>query len=112
MGLKRIENAFPLPGFALRLTLTDGSVIERDVASLLNGPVFDQIRNDPACFGRVEMLELMRLASPRLVGRLLHRFVPRWVVRSANRLAPMRATALSIARRYAKISWTACVSWA
>jgi hypothetical protein len=39
--------------FKLRLTLTDGSVIERDVARLLVGPVFDPIREDPAVFAKV-----------------------------------------------------------
>ena len=41
MALLRIREVKALEGFKLRLTLTDGSVIERDVSSLLVGPVFD-----------------------------------------------------------------------
>ncbi len=55
MSLLRISKAEALPGLRLRLTLTDGSVVERDVASLLNGPVFERIRNDPAEFARVRV---------------------------------------------------------
>ena len=43
----------PLDGFRLRLRLTDGSVVERDVGPLLRGPVFEQIRNDPSRFRNV-----------------------------------------------------------
>jgi len=39
MGLVRISSVTPLDGFHLRLVLTDGSVIERDVDPLLVGPV-------------------------------------------------------------------------
>ena len=53
MELVRIKEAKALPGLKLRLTLTDGSVIERDVAALLNGPVFERIKADPAEFARV-----------------------------------------------------------
>jgi hypothetical protein len=53
MSLLRITTAEALSGFRLRLVLTDGSVIERDVAPLLSGPVFEQIRSDPAEFARV-----------------------------------------------------------
>jgi hypothetical protein len=51
--LLRIETAEPLPGLRLRLTLTDGSVVERDVASLLSGPVFEQLREEPELFAQV-----------------------------------------------------------
>ena len=34
-----------MPGFRLRLTLTDGTVVERDVSALLEGPLFDVIRD-------------------------------------------------------------------
>jgi hypothetical protein len=47
MGLVRISNVTPLDGFHLRLALTDGSVIERDVEPLLVGPVFEAIRDNP-----------------------------------------------------------------
>ena len=55
MKLLRIKAVEALPGFKLRLTLDDGKIIERDVASLLTGPVFDRIRNDPTEFGRVKI---------------------------------------------------------
>jgi Protein of unknown function (DUF2442) len=55
MSLVRITKAEPLGGFRLRLTLTNGSTIERDVGSLLVGPVFDSIRRDPVLFSQVEV---------------------------------------------------------
>lgn len=45
MSLLRVTAVVPLPGFRLRLTLTDGSVIERDVGHLLVGPVFERVRH-------------------------------------------------------------------
>lgn len=53
MALLRISEARPLEGFRLKLTLTDGSVIERDVSRLLVGPVFDPVRKDPSFFRKV-----------------------------------------------------------
>jgi hypothetical protein len=55
MKLLRIKAAQALPGFKLRLTLDDGKTIERDVAPLLKGPVFERIRSDPAEFARVRV---------------------------------------------------------
>ena len=49
----RIKNAEALDGRRLRLTLTDGSTIERDVEDLLWGPVFDRLRSDDELFRRV-----------------------------------------------------------
>jgi len=57
MPLVRIQNVVPLQGFHLRLTLTDGSVIERDVSHLLVGPIFETIRTDPARFREVRAEE-------------------------------------------------------
>jgi hypothetical protein len=56
MAFVRIQGVVPLEGYRLRLTLTDGSVIERDIAALMDGPVFEPIRRDPALFraARVE----------------------------------------------------------
>lgn len=51
----RIREAIVLEDHRLRLTLTDGSIVERDVSALLNGPVFDAIRSDPELFKRVEV---------------------------------------------------------
>ena len=49
----RIRSVSPLNGRRLRLTLTDGSIVERDVQDLLWGPVFESIRSDDARFRRV-----------------------------------------------------------
>jgi hypothetical protein len=51
--LLRIRSAEPQAGRRLRLTLTDGSTIERDVAHLLTGPVFNAIRGDEEVFRSV-----------------------------------------------------------
>jgi hypothetical protein len=55
MALLRIREVKALEGFKIRLTLTDGSVIERDVSRLLVGPVFEFIRKDPAVFAKVRV---------------------------------------------------------
>jgi hypothetical protein len=55
MALLRIREVKVLKGFKLRLTLTDSSVIERDVSRLLVGPVFESIRKDPALFAKVRV---------------------------------------------------------
>jgi len=39
-----------LEGYRLRLTLSDGSVVERDVAALMGGPLFTPILLDPSLF--------------------------------------------------------------
>jgi len=49
----RVRSAVPLEGRGLRLLLTDGTTIERDVTDLLWGPVFDRLRTDDAFFRRV-----------------------------------------------------------
>jgi hypothetical protein len=49
----RVREVEALEGFRLKLTLTDGSVIERDVSRLLVGPVFDPVRKDPSFFRKV-----------------------------------------------------------
>jgi hypothetical protein len=51
----RIKKAIPLSGYTLQLTLTDGSVVERDVGLLLAGPVFEPIRRDPELFRKVSV---------------------------------------------------------
>lgn len=53
MALLRIRDVKVLDGFRLKLVLTDGSVVERDVSSLLVGPVFEPARKDPAFFAKV-----------------------------------------------------------
>ncbi len=47
----------PLEGFWLRLTLTDGSMVDRDVSDLLSGPIFEPILRDPALFRKVRAEE-------------------------------------------------------
>jgi Protein of unknown function (DUF2442) len=54
-SLVRIKQAVALDGFRLRLTLTDDRTLERDVAGLLIGPVFESIRRDPALFRQVKV---------------------------------------------------------
>jgi hypothetical protein len=55
MSLLRIRQAVPLEGYRLRLTLTDGSTVERNVETLLTGPVFEAIRRDPLLFRQVRV---------------------------------------------------------
>lgn len=55
MGLLRIRAAEPIGDFRLRLTLTDGSVVERDVEPLLHGPVFEPLRTDPNQFRQLRV---------------------------------------------------------
>lgn len=40
----------PLDGYWLRLTLSDGQVIEREVGDALSGPVFEPVRADREVF--------------------------------------------------------------
>ena len=56
MKLLRIAGVIPLDRFRLRLVLTDGSTVDRDVEPLLVGPVFDPVRDNRAVFqsARVE----------------------------------------------------------
>ncbi len=42
----RIRQATALDDYQLRLTLTDGDVVERDVSAVLWGPVFEPLRQD------------------------------------------------------------------
>ncbi len=51
----RIRDVIPLEGFRLRLTLTDGSTIEREIADILTGPMFESIREDPSVFRQVKV---------------------------------------------------------
>jgi hypothetical protein len=53
MALARIRDVIPLEGFRLRLTLTNGATVERDVSALLVGPVFEAVRGDRAVFCQV-----------------------------------------------------------
>jgi len=55
MALLRIRKVEPLEAFKLKLILSDGSTIEREVSRLLVGPVFENIRNDPRLFAQVRL---------------------------------------------------------
>jgi hypothetical protein len=55
MSLVRIRHVEPMSGHRLRLSLTDGRVIERDVELLFVGPVFEPIRNDPSLFAQARV---------------------------------------------------------
>jgi hypothetical protein len=48
-----IRQATALDGHRLRLTLTNGDVVERDIGALLWGPVFEPLRTDAARFQQV-----------------------------------------------------------
>ena len=51
----RIRSAIPLSERNLCLTLTDGTVVNRDIDELLWGPVFDRLRTDDEFFRRVRV---------------------------------------------------------
>ena len=51
--LIRVRTVIPLEGRRLRLTLTDGSIVDRDIQDLLWGPVFERLRTDDTFFRRV-----------------------------------------------------------
>jgi len=53
----RIRDVEPLAGYWLRLTLSDGSIVERDIRDLLVGRVFDPIRSDDAIFRSVKVAD-------------------------------------------------------
>ena len=55
MRLVRIREATPLEGRRLRLHLDDGRVVERDVAPLITGPVFDEVRDSDEIFRAVRV---------------------------------------------------------
>ncbi len=55
MALIRIKEVVPLEGHRLRMTLTDGTVRERDVSDLLVGSVFEPIRTEPNLFKQVHV---------------------------------------------------------
>ena len=55
MTLVRIRHVEALEGHRLRLSLTDGRVIERDVGPLFVGSVFEPIRDDPSLFAQARV---------------------------------------------------------
>ena len=55
MSLVRISSVAALAGYRLRLELSDGRTVERDVDALLTGPVFEEIRSNRAVFEQVRV---------------------------------------------------------
>ena len=55
MSLLRIREVMPVEGFRLRLTLTDGSIVERDIIDLLTGQMFEPLRKDALAFRQVKV---------------------------------------------------------
>jgi hypothetical protein len=55
MPLIRIATATALAGQRLRLGLTDGTTVEREVGPLLTGPVFKDVRENPQLFSEVRV---------------------------------------------------------
>ena len=49
----QVRAVVPLDGRKLRLTLSDGTVVERDVSDLLFSPIFDQVAADDGFFRQV-----------------------------------------------------------
>ena len=52
LGMLAIRTVQPLDEYWLRLTLSDGTVIERNVRDLLVGPVFEGLRSNYSEFRR------------------------------------------------------------
>jgi hypothetical protein len=55
MALLRIRQALPLDGYRLQLTLSDGSVVQRDITSLMVGPIFEPLKSNPELFKQVRI---------------------------------------------------------
>lgn len=51
----RIQHVEPLEGFKVRLHLTDGQVRETDLEVYLDGPIFQEIRENPEVFRTVRV---------------------------------------------------------
>jgi hypothetical protein len=55
MTLVRISAVVPLEGRRVRLTLTDGTAVERNLTGLLTGPLFQEIRDNADRFREVRV---------------------------------------------------------
>ncbi len=53
--MTRIRSVLPLEGFHVKLTFTDGTEREVDLAPYLNGPVFEPLKKDPEIFRSVRV---------------------------------------------------------
>lgn len=49
-NMLEIRDVAPLDGRTVRLTLSDGEIVVRDLTDLLNGPLFDRIAVDDDLF--------------------------------------------------------------
>ncbi len=54
-GMLEIRDVEPLEGRTVRLTLSDGEVVVRDLSDLLRGPLFDRLAADDEAFRRVSV---------------------------------------------------------
>jgi pimeloyl-ACP methyl ester carboxylesterase len=76
-----------------------GGTVALELALRGAAPIGGLALVNPACFGRVQVLRLARLASPRLIEPLLERLTPRWVIERAHRVVygdPARITASDV----------------
>lgn len=55
MTLLRVRDVEALDDLRLRLTLTDGTAVEHNVAALMSGPVFEPLVRDPALFAQARV---------------------------------------------------------
>jgi hypothetical protein len=53
MAMTRIQEATAMPGHRLRLVLTDGRTLERDVRDLLKGELLEPLQGDVAAFAEL-----------------------------------------------------------
>ena len=55
MRLIRVRDASALEGHRLRLLLTTGQMVERDLSDVLTGPIFEPLRTDERMFRDVQV---------------------------------------------------------
>jgi hypothetical protein len=53
VNLVRINRVTPLHPYLVELELTNGQVVRRDIAHLMQGPVFEAIKKDESLFRQV-----------------------------------------------------------
>jgi hypothetical protein len=77
MSMVRVKKAVPLTGQRLRLTLTDGRALERDVGPLLVGPVFEPRPSLPPDDAK---RFYVKYGFVPLADRHLHLYLPRRMI--------------------------------
>lgn len=55
MKLLRIQAIIDASPPSLRMRLTDGQVVDRDLSTLLTGPIFEAVRGDESFFRQVQV---------------------------------------------------------